>query len=135
VPTWTAIAVSAGTPLLTFVGVLVAQYLLRKGANELEVRSRREETLRVLRWAAELAISADEGKARLGIAQLNALGDSELLDEAQQLFVDAALDAAIDEQAGEVKDAGEDAAAILSPDSIGAALLSGQNDEEADDDD
>ena len=60
VTTWAAIAISTGTPVLTFMGVLVAQYLLRKGANEVEVRSRREETLRVLRWAAELAVSADD---------------------------------------------------------------------------
>lgn len=103
VPTWAAWAVSVGTPALTFAGVLIAQAILRKGANELEVRSRREETLRVLRWAAELAVSTDDGKARLGVAQLNALGDSDLLDDAQQLFVDAALLAVVDVPAEELE--------------------------------
>ena len=87
VPTWTAVVVSVGTPIVTFVGVLIAQVVGRKGDRELETRSKREETMRNLRWAAELAVSTDEAEAKLGVAQLNALGDSTMLDDAQQLFV------------------------------------------------
>lgn len=72
VPIWAALAVSIGTPLLTFVGVLVAQRIVRVGAVELEVRSRREETMRNLRWAAELAVSDHLGESRLGLAHLRA---------------------------------------------------------------
>jgi hypothetical protein len=108
VPTWAAFAVSLGTPLLTLAGVLVAQWILRKGANELETRSKREETLRVLRWSAELAVSDDEGKAKLGVSQLNALGDSDLLDRHQQLFVDAALRAVVDVPVEEIEQAPEE---------------------------
>jgi hypothetical protein len=126
--------VSGGTPLLTFFGVLVAQYILRKGASELETRSKREETLRVLRWAAELAVSGDEGKSRLGVSQLVALGDSALLDHAQQLFVDAALDAVIDEPVDEIDEAGDDAEVIRLPGIAGSPVSSSGNNNEGGDD-
>jgi hypothetical protein len=103
VPTWAALAVSIGTPLLTFVGVLVAQRIARVGAVELETRSRREETMHSLRWAAELAVSDHVDKARLGIAQLRALSKSNLLDPGQQGFVDAALKAVVKEAAADIE--------------------------------
>ena len=62
-PTWTVWFVTIGTPLLTFIGVLIAQLMTRKGAQELEVRSKREETMRNLRWAAELAVKEDDRMA------------------------------------------------------------------------
>ena len=79
-PTWAVFAVSFGTPVFTFMGVLLAQFFTRKGARELEQRSRREETMRNLRWAAELAVREDDRMADLGVAQLEALLDSDLLD-------------------------------------------------------
>lgn len=103
VPTWAAIAVSIGTPVLTFCGVLVAQLILRRGATELETRSKREETMRNLRWAAELAVSDDDAKAKLGVSQLNALAMSEMLDDAQLTFVDAALAAVVEEPVEEIE--------------------------------
>jgi hypothetical protein len=92
-PTWTVWFVTIGTPLLTFIGVLIAQLMTRKGAQELEVRSKREETMRNLRWAAELAVKEDDRMAELGVSQLAVLLDSDLLDEAEKVFVEAALDA------------------------------------------
>lgn len=38
--------------------------------------------MRNLRWATELAVSNDSAKAGLGIAQLRALGESDLLNPA-----------------------------------------------------
>lgn len=90
-PLWAVYAVSFGTPIAAFLGVLIGTLVTRKADTELEVRSRREEVMRTLRWAAELAISRDPGRARLGLSQLEALGDSDLLDDSQQLFIDAAL--------------------------------------------
>ena len=46
----------------------------RTAAAESEQRSRREEVLRNVRWASELAVSADPDKARLGVMQLTAHG-------------------------------------------------------------
>lgn len=105
-------AVGLGTPISAFVGVLVSNVLTRRGAKELERRSKREEVLRNLRWAAELAVSDDEGKALLGLAELQALADSDLLEPSQKLFIDAALEAVVREPEEELEEAGEDAQAV-----------------------
>jgi hypothetical protein len=101
-PTWAVYCVAFGAPVLAFVGAFVGHWLGRKTAAELETRSKREETMRTLRWAAELAIDGDERRATLGFRQLVALQDSEMLDSEQDLFVDAALDSAVDDPVSEV---------------------------------
>lgn len=111
-PTWAVYAVSLGTPVAAFLGVLVAQWMTRKGARELETRSRREETMRNLRWAAELAVSKDDGMADLGVNQLAALLESDLLEDAEKVFVEAALDAVYEDPEAELEELGEDAEAI-----------------------
>jgi hypothetical protein len=85
----------------------------RDAARQLEDRSRREEVMRTLRWAAELAVSKDEDQAKLGLAQLSALGESQMLDEAQQLFIDAALEAVVSEPVSEIESAGENRAHVI----------------------
>ena len=66
--------------------------------------------MRNLRWAAELAVSDDARKARLGVLELKALRDSKMLSESELGFIYAALDntieetrQAIDRSAGEVE--------------------------------
>ena len=54
-PTWAVYWVSLGTPAAAFVGALIGHIVSRKGAKELEIWRRREETMRMLRWATELA--------------------------------------------------------------------------------
>jgi|HubBroStandDraft_6_1064221.scaffolds.fasta_scaffold584242_1 hypothetical protein len=71
-------------------------YFSRRAARELEARSRREEVTRNLRWAAELAVSEDAAKARLGLQELAALRDSRLLTLSEEGFIDAALHAVIE---------------------------------------
>jgi hypothetical protein len=51
--------------------------------------------MRSLRWAAELAVSNDAAKSLLGVKQLEALRDSELLTAVEQRFIDAALNVTI----------------------------------------
>lgn len=109
VPTWAAIAVSIGTPALTFIGVLIAQKVTRVGAKELEARSKREEVMRNLRWAAELAVSDDEARATMGVNQLNSLSQSNMNDPDVQALVDSALNAVVQDVADEVEEAGDDA--------------------------
>jgi hypothetical protein len=111
-PTWAVYTVSFGTPIATFLGVLLAQHLSRKGARELEARSRREETMRNLRWAAELSISEDDRMADLGVAQLEALLNSDLLDDAEKVFVEAALDTVYEDPEAELEQLGDDAEAV-----------------------
>lgn len=103
-PTWAVYGIAFGTPALAFIGAFAGHLLGRKTAGELETRSKREETMRTLRWAAELAVDDDERKANLGFRQLVALQDSELLDSEQDLFVDAALDSAVSEPVSEVSE-------------------------------
>jgi hypothetical protein len=110
------LVVAITTPILAFAGALLGQLLTRRAARELEVRSRREETMRNLRWAAELAIDRDDRKAQLGVAQLRALGDSELLDAEQQGFVDAALASVLEQPLEELygaEEAGEEVVTVL----------------------
>lgn len=109
-PTWALYLLAFGSPVLGFVGGLIAPLVARRGAVELEVRSKREEAMRTLRWAAELAVSNDVRKARLGNRELEALENSEMLTAAEIEFIYKAYDAALDvpvhafEQArGEVK--------------------------------
>ena len=52
--------------------------------------------MRSLRWAAELAVSDDVRKARLGNRELRALQNSRLLSPAEVGFIYAALDASLD---------------------------------------
>lgn len=125
--------VSFGTPASAFVGVLVGNLLTRRGAKELERRSKREELLRNLRWAAELAVSDEMGKAQLGLAELQALADSDLLEVEQKLFIDAALEAVVREPEEELEEAGEDAQAVrvrdeIEPDDEVGGVVSSQED-------
>lgn len=111
IPTWLAILLAVGTPVLTFVGVLLANRVSRKGDQETETRSLREETMRNLRWAAELALDDDPKRALLGFNQLQALEVADMLDEEQKVFVTAALDAVVAEPESTIEElagAGED---------------------------
>lgn len=65
----------------------------RLAAFELDKWRRREETMRMLRWAAEKAVNADDDVAAVGVAALEALGSSELLQEEDQALIDKVVDA------------------------------------------
>jgi hypothetical protein len=109
-PSWAVYVVSFGTPLAAFVGVLVGDLLLRRGANELDVWRRREETMRMLRWAAEQAVSNDPARANMGVSALTALGSSELLQKADQALVESVMDAII---AGPIDEIDDEADAVV----------------------
>lgn len=68
-PVWALFVVGFGAPLLSLLGVVLGQWISRKGSRELEARSRREETMRMLRWAAELALSPDVKTSEFGVSQ------------------------------------------------------------------
>jgi hypothetical protein len=96
-----------------------AAHLQRKSGRELDTRSRFEEVMRNLRWAAELALSTDPARARLGTGELHALGESGLLDADGQVFVDAALAAVIEEPMQLVASAAPDAEVLEIPTGVG----------------
>lgn len=110
-PVWAVYVVAFGTPLSALAGVLVSQWLSRRTAKELVTQSKREELMRNLRWAAELAASEEDRQSELGVAQLTALGESDLLDSGDQIFINAALSSVIrepKEELDEIEAAGGD---------------------------
>ena len=109
-PTWAVYLVSLGTPLSAFAGVVLGHVLLRKGATELDVWRRREETMRMLRWASEQAVSPGAlATAGMGLAALDALRASELLQAADRELLDAVIDSLIEAPVGEIEGLGSDA--------------------------
>ncbi len=137
-PRWAVYVVAFGTPLSALLGVLISQWLTRRTARETDTRSKREELMRNLRWAAELAASEEERKSELGVAQLTAHGESDLLEAGNQVFVDAALGSVIREPAEEIDEieaAGEAAEVVEdTEDELGmtdeaTAVLSSESDE------
>jgi len=115
--------VGFGSPIAAFVGVVLGHYLLRKGANELDVWRRREETMRLLRWASEQAASAEPAKARMGVAALDALSASELLQEADQSLVDAVIDSLIEQPVEAIEQAEGEISVVEVDDAAGRESL------------
>ena len=101
-----------GTPVLTFLGSLAALGVSRLRDREIETRSKREETLRNLRWAAELSASEKGRLATLGVAELEALLESDLLEENEKIFVEAAFGAVYEDPEAELDQLGGDAEAV-----------------------
>ena len=81
--------------------VLVTQGVVLYSLRGTEERWRREETMRLLRWAAELAIGradeADEAGSLAGLQILDALQSSPLLQKEDQKFISAVLEAIVDQ--------------------------------------
>ena len=96
-PLWAVYCVAFGTPVSAFLGGLIGHWMARRGDAELDTRAKREESMRTLRWASELAISSESGSAQLGIAALDALSASPWLQAEDQAFIDAVLDALLAE--------------------------------------
>jgi hypothetical protein len=109
VPEWAAIVVA----LIALVGVVITgtityrtQQQLRRdrraevaasraraeqNAGDAERRDRRDRSVEIYQWAAELAISPDSRQAQVGVDALRGLLDGALLDEDTKLLVESAL--------------------------------------------
>lgn len=87
------VIVAVATPVLAFLGVIVGIRWNRVSATELDVWRRREETMHMLRWAAERAVESDERTSLMGVAALDALRFSELLQPVDYDLVDGVTDA------------------------------------------
>jgi len=57
-----------------------------------------------MRWSAELAMDSDPRRSQLGVEQLVALARSDLLGDAEKLFVDAAVGSVLDNVLGVLED-------------------------------
>lgn len=103
VPLWVAVVIAIAAPVFS----LLAQNFTRNSSERAERRLRREETMRMLRWAADLAASDVGPRAAVGIAALDALDESEVLDAEDQALISAVLDAVV-EPAAETYDEGDE---------------------------
>ena len=112
-PTWLAIVLAVGTPALTFGAVLLANRVSRKGDEETETRSLREETMRTLRWAAVLALDDDPKRALLGLKELEALEVADMLDAEQKVFVTAAHEAVVAEPESTIDELAEEGQEVI----------------------
>ncbi len=133
-PTWAVYAISFGAPVLAFIGGLVGQLFGRRAARELEARSKREEALRNLRWAAELAITPeDKRRSDLGLDMLYTLRDSKLVDQDGAQLVNTALLAALSGPMvpiESIEEAGEELRVVEDPDPTVARVADVPSEEE-----
>jgi hypothetical protein len=110
------------TAVFAFVGVLAGNLVNRRGARELDVWRKREETMKLLRWAVELYV---KDNSAMGIVVLNDLISSELVQDIDRPFM-----AAIAKDAQEIATANMMAQAQPFLDSASVAS-SGERDEVA----
>jgi hypothetical protein len=134
-PIWGIWLAAVLVPAAAVIGGIVGSLLTRRGAKEAENRGRREELMRLHRWASELSIEKDPRKAQLGIGQLAALLNSPLLSEDEKVFIDAALASAIHEPTAEIEaseEGGEDVRVVqVDLEAIEEARLPLEDDDEA----
>lgn len=97
------------TPIASFLGALAGHWWSRKSARELDTWRRREETMRMVRWAAEQAGSTDHRTANIGYVALTALLGSELLQDEDVAFISAIAEAGVDSAVDVVEEYREDA--------------------------
>lgn len=90
-------AALVATPVLAFAGAVTGHWWARKGAVELDTWRRREETMRLVRWAVEQSAGDSDRAAAAGTAALEALVSSELLQEHDRVLVEGVIDALLAE--------------------------------------
>ena len=112
-PTWAVYLVSIGTPVLAFLGGSLGQLISRRADNRLDRWRRREETMRMLRWASEQAADAESLRSRVGIAALRSLKESELLQDADKHLLSAVTAVVVFEPLSTYPDEGEDVEFIV----------------------
>lgn len=87
-------------PLTALAGVWIGSSMTRRTDQELEHWRRREETMRMLRWAGEQLDSDHPGVRRLGLVTLSELVRSELLQPEDAALVTEVFDTALEEALG-----------------------------------
>lgn len=70
---WFALLGSLTGAVLGYVGAILTAVVNRSGLCEIDHWRRREETMRLIRWASELAVRGDTREAKVGLGALDAL--------------------------------------------------------------
>lgn len=82
--------VAFGSPVLAFAGAYAGQHVAARADDRLDRWRRREETMRMLRWAVDKSFSREDDRSvRAGALVLAALLDTELLQSEDVQFVRA----------------------------------------------
>jgi hypothetical protein len=131
-PLWVVGVLAVGSPVVTAVLTVRSQNLSHGEAREQEGEARREEVMTTLRWAAELAVSNDVRKARLGVQELKALQKSRLIGPVEEEFIIAALDAALEVPILAIEQGGDDVEvfATSDPDSSADDFVPSEEDDQ-----
>jgi hypothetical protein len=88
------------SPIAALIGVWIGAGVTRRSDRELDHWRRREETMRMLRWAGEQLDSSNPGVQRLGLVTLSELVRSELLQPEDAALVTEVFDTALEESLG-----------------------------------
>lgn len=73
------IVVAVGAPALAFAGAYLGNRRAVRADRQVDAWRRREETMRMVRWAADKAYVTSPHEARFGLEALVALLDAEIL--------------------------------------------------------
>jgi hypothetical protein len=110
-PVWLVVVLTIAPALIAGASAVLAAWLAgaRKAATQLDQWRRREETMRILRWAADKATSEDDGERFLALSVLDALDHSipALLQVEDQGILDAVLDVVLSEATAAVEEYSE----------------------------
>lgn len=111
-PVWVVVVLTIVPALITAGAAVLAAWLAgsRKAAAQLDQWRRREETMRILRWASDKLTSGEEKERLLALSVLDALDHSKpaLLQPEDQGILDAVLDAALSDATTAVEEYPDD---------------------------
>jgi len=89
-----SLLIAALTGLLAFLGSAAGHLVARLTAREQERSRQREETMRLLRWGAEMATDPSAHRREVGVTTLGELARSPLLNSDDFVMVGAVMVAA-----------------------------------------
>ena len=96
-PLWVVVVLTVAPAIIAATAAVLAAWLAgaRKAAKQLDRWRRREETMRILRWASDKATSETEEERLVAVSVLDALDNSKpaMLQPEDQGILDAVLDA------------------------------------------
>ena len=107
-PLWLVVVLTVVPALIAGGSAVLAAWLAgaRKAARQLDQWRRREETMRILRWAADKATAQSDDERLLAVSVLDALDHSKpgMLQLEDQGILDAVLDAVLSDATAVVEE-------------------------------
>lgn len=91
------IVVTAAAPVLAFVGAYLGNRRATQADRQIDSWRRREETMRMVRWAADKAHATSPHESRFGLEAFGALLHAEILQPEDEGFVARLAEVAAEE--------------------------------------